>query len=176
MIYIGVHFTLISKWSGEVRVAQPCLTLWSHGLYSPWNSPGQNRVGSLSLLQGIFPTQEWKPGLPHYRWILYQLSHKGSPRILEWVVYRFCMDLPDPGIKPGSPASQVDSLPNWSGKPSSVNRVRECKLFRDVVWARVHCPLGGAVNAFSFPEDTVPEKWKVLTGLVWSSLLSERKH
>ena len=33
MIYIGVHFTLISKWSGEVRVAQPCLTLWSiHGI------------------------------------------------------------------------------------------------------------------------------------------------
>ena len=33
-------------------------SLWSHGLYSPWNSPGQNiGVGSLSLLQGIFPTQ-----------------------------------------------------------------------------------------------------------------------
>jgi len=27
--------------------------------------------------------------LPHCRWILYQLSHKGSPRILEWVVYPF---------------------------------------------------------------------------------------
>ena len=32
-------------------------SLQSHGLYSPWNSPGQNTgVGSLSLLQGIFPT------------------------------------------------------------------------------------------------------------------------
>ena len=32
--------------------------LWPHGLYSPWNSPGQNtRVGSLSILQRIFPTQ-----------------------------------------------------------------------------------------------------------------------
>ena len=31
-------------------------SLWPHGLYSPWNSPGQNTgVGSLSLLQGIFP-------------------------------------------------------------------------------------------------------------------------
>ena len=37
-------------------------------------------VGSLSLLQGIFPAQESNPGLPHCRWILYQLSHKGSPR------------------------------------------------------------------------------------------------
>ena len=43
-------------------------SLRSHGLYSPWNSPGQNtEVGSLSLLQGIFPTQGWNPGLPHYR-------------------------------------------------------------------------------------------------------------
>ena len=50
-----------------------------HGL-SPWNSPGQNTgVGILSLLQGIFPTQESNPGFPHCRQILYQLSHKGGP-------------------------------------------------------------------------------------------------
>ena len=61
-----------------------------HGLYRPWNSPGQNTgVGSLSLLQGIFPTQGLNPGLLPCRWILYQLSHQGSPRILEWVAYPF---------------------------------------------------------------------------------------
>ena len=37
--------------------------------------------GSLSLLQGFFPTQGSNPGLPHLRQILYQLSHKGSPTI-----------------------------------------------------------------------------------------------
>ena len=59
-------------------------------LYSPWNSPDQNSgVGSLSHLQGIFPTQGSNPGLPHCRQILYQLSHKGSPRTLEWVAYPF---------------------------------------------------------------------------------------
>ena len=42
-------------------------------------------MDSLSLLQGIFPTQASNPGLPHCRWILYHLSHKGSPKILEWV-------------------------------------------------------------------------------------------
>ena len=48
-----------------------------HGLYSPWNSLGQNtRVRSLSLLQGILPTQGSNPGLLHYRWSLYQLTHK----------------------------------------------------------------------------------------------------
>ena len=65
-----------------------------HGLYSPWNFPGQNTgVGSLSLFQGIFSTkwstQGSNPGLPHCKWILYQLSHKRSPRILEWVAYPF---------------------------------------------------------------------------------------
>ena len=45
-----------------------------HGLYSLWNSPGQNTgVGSLSLLQGIFPTQGLNPGLLHCRQILCQL-------------------------------------------------------------------------------------------------------
>ena len=53
-------------------------SLQPYGLYSPWNSLGQNTgVGGLSLLQGIFPTQGSNPGLLHCRWILYQLSHKG---------------------------------------------------------------------------------------------------
>ena len=65
-------------------------SLRPYGVYSPWNSPGQNSgVGSLSLLQGIFPIQGSNTGLPHCRWILYQLSHKGSPRMLEWVAYPF---------------------------------------------------------------------------------------
>ena len=73
----------------KVKVIQLCLTLRHHGLYT-WNSPGQNTgVGGLSLLLEIFPTQGSNPGLPHCRRILYQLSHKGSPRILEWVTYPF---------------------------------------------------------------------------------------
>ena len=54
-------------------------SLWPHGLYHSWNSLGQNTgVDSRSLLQGIFPTQGLNPGLLHCRWILYQLSRKGS--------------------------------------------------------------------------------------------------
>ena len=53
----------------KVKVAQLC----------PWNSPGQNTgVGSLSLVQGIFPIQGSNPGLPHCWQILHQLSLKGS--------------------------------------------------------------------------------------------------
>ena len=63
----------------KVKVTQSSLTLRLHGLYSSWNSPGLNTgVGSLSLFQGIFPTQESKPDLLRCRQILYQLSHKGG--------------------------------------------------------------------------------------------------
>jgi len=77
-------------------------SLWPHGLYSPRNSPGQNTgVGTLSLPQGVFPTQGSNPALLHCKWILYQLNHKGNPRILEWVAYPF---------------SGGSSLPrNWTG-------------------------------------------------------------
>jgi len=71
----------------KVKVAQLFQTLcYPHGL----NSPGQNtRMGSYSLLQGIFSTQGSNPSLPNCRGILCQLSHQGSPRRLEWVAYPF---------------------------------------------------------------------------------------
>ena len=78
----------ITQWSESHPVMSD--SLQPHGLYSPWNSPGQNAgVGSHSLLQGIFAIQGLNPDLPHCRQILYQLNHKGSHRILEWVAYPF---------------------------------------------------------------------------------------
>ena len=63
-------------------------SLQPRGLFSPWNSPGHNTgMGSHYLLQGTFPTQGSNPGLPHYRQILYQLSHEGSPHFTyKWAV------------------------------------------------------------------------------------------
>ena len=88
LITVNTYTVLTMK----VKVTQSCLTLCDpmdyivHGI----NSAGQNTgVGSLSLLQGIFPTQGSNPDLPHCIRILYRLSHKGSPRILEWVAYPF---------------------------------------------------------------------------------------
>ena len=67
-------FSIFPEWG--VKVTQSCPTLWPLWQYSPWNSPGQNTgAGSLSLLQGIFPTQGSNLDLLHCRWILYQLSH-----------------------------------------------------------------------------------------------------
>ena len=57
--------------------------LGPYGPFSPWTSLCQNtEVGNLSLLQRTFPTQGLNPGLPHWRQILYQLSHKGIPTSL----------------------------------------------------------------------------------------------
>ena len=66
-------------------------------LYSSWNSPGHNTgESSLSLIQGILPTQGLNPRLLHCRQIFYQLSHKGRPRLLQWVAYRFPSGLSQP--------------------------------------------------------------------------------
>ena len=84
-LYLFKHANIICE---KVQVTQSCLTLCNpmdytvHGIL-------QARIlelGSLSLLQEISPTQGSNP---HYRWIFYQLSHKESPRILEWVTYPF---------------------------------------------------------------------------------------
>ena len=90
-------------------------SLWPHGLYKPWNSPGQNTgVGILSLLQKIFPTQGSSPGLPHCRRILYQLSHKGSPRMLEWVAYLFTSGSSQPRNRSGVSCVAGRFFTNWA--------------------------------------------------------------
>ena len=137
-----------------VKFTQLCQTLCNlmdytvhvYRLYSPWNSQGHNTgLGSLSLLQGIFPTQRLSPSLPHCRRIL---NYCAAVRCL---VAQSCLTLCDPmdcsppgssvhgilqarnwnglpfpspghlpnsGIKPSSPALQVNSLPSESpGKP-----------------------------------------------------------
>ena len=59
----------------------------------------------------------------HTAGVLYQLSHMGSPRMLEWVAYILSPgDLPNPGIEPRSPTLKVDSLP---AEPQGSPRILE---------------------------------------------------
>ena len=74
--------------------AQPCPTLCNLMDCSPpgssvlGDSPGKNtEVGCHALLQGIFPTQRLNPGLPHCKWILYCLSHQGSPITTQSILF-----------------------------------------------------------------------------------------
>ena len=85
------------RFSQLCLVSQSCLMLCDPMDCSPSgssvhrDSSGKNTaVGCHALLQRIFPTQGSNPGLPHCKWILYHLSHQGSPWILEWVAYPFC--------------------------------------------------------------------------------------
>ena len=114
---LQIYYRLFVNWS-EVKITQSCRTLCDP-MDCSWNSPGQNTgVGSLSLLQGIFPTYGSNPGFPHCRWTLYQLSHQGSPRIMEWVAYSFSSRSSRLRNQTGSPSLQADSLPTeLSGKP-----------------------------------------------------------
>ena len=90
-------------------------SLQPRGLYSPRDSPGQNTgVGRLSLLRGIFPTQGSNPSHRHCRWILYQLSHKGSPKILEWVAYPFSSGYSRPRSQTGVSGISCRFFTNWA--------------------------------------------------------------
>ena len=102
---------LLAKWKWKfLSCVQLFATPWTP-LYSPRNSPGQNTG---SLLQGIFPTQGWNPGLPRCRQILYQLSPQGSPEILEWAACPF--SLPDPGTG-GLHCRQIPNRLIYEGSP-----------------------------------------------------------
>ena len=85
----------------------------------------------------IFPTLGSNPGLPHCEWILYQLSHKGSPshegspKILEWVAYPFFSRASWPrnwtgvsctagGFFTNWPIREVLLSPNWNLFPSII--------------------------------------------------------
>ena len=74
------HVCIVPLAKVKVKITLSCPTLCNPMDCISWNSPGQNTgVGSLSLLQEIFPTQGINPGILHCRQILYQLSHKRSP-------------------------------------------------------------------------------------------------
>ena len=101
------------------RIESTFPTLWVNSLTSePPGKPKNTGVGSLSLLQGIFPTQGSNTDLPHCRWTLDRLSHKGNPRILGWVAYPFSSGSSQPRNQTGV-SLQADSLPTeLSGKHS----------------------------------------------------------
>ena len=75
------------KWKWSRSVMSDSLRL--HGLQPirllrPWDFPGKSAgVDCHFLPQGIFPTRESNPGLPHCRQTLYRLSHQGSPYLLK---------------------------------------------------------------------------------------------
>ena len=106
------------------HISQSCSvvsdSLQPHGLYSSWNSPGQNTgVSSLSLLQrnlGSSQPRHRTPGLPYCGRILYQLSHRGNPRTLEWIAYPFFRGSSWPRNQTGVSCTAGRFFTNWAIK------------------------------------------------------------
>ena len=146
------QFSIISAWclglsslkvkSESVSHSVVSNSLQPHGLYSPWNSPGQNTgVGSLSHLQGIFPTQGLNPGLPDCGQILYQLSHKESPRILEWVDSLFSRR-----SSPSRNQPRVSCITNWFFTNWAIREAN--KIFPSFFFFYPEVQFGGIIWAF----------------------------
>ena len=136
------------KWSESHSVVSD--SLWPHWLHSPWNSPGQNTgVGSRTLFQGLFPIQGSNPGLPPCRWILYQLSHKGSPRILEWIAYPFFRGSSQPRDRIGGSCIAGRLFTSWANReansPGQNTGVSSLSLLQRIFpiqgsnWGLPHC-------------------------------------
>ena len=132
--YIGniyVHQQVLLFSLSVMSDSLPPHGLWPSRLLCPWHSPGKNTgVGSLSLLQRIFPTQESNQGLLRGRQVLYQLSHQGSPTNsaeADLLGAGVRAAAPVPGsVSPGGPARPPHSsdtlgwgLPSTAGSASS---------------------------------------------------------
>ena len=80
-------------WNKTVCESESCSVLFNS--VTPWTYTVHGILQASILEWVAFPFSRGpsqprlKPGLPHCRQILYQLSHKRSPRILGWVAYPF---------------------------------------------------------------------------------------
>ena len=141
-----------------VKAAQSCLTLWDTIDYSPWNSPAQNTgIGSLSLLQGIFPTQGSNPGLLHCRQILYQLSSRGRPGILEWVVYLFSSRSSQPRNRTGVSYIVGRFFTKWAIRDVYIMRFYKHLIVHNIINICYHHILISINSSYSMWRMDLPE-------------------
>ena len=90
------------------------------------DSPGKNtRVGCYALLQGIFLTQESNQGLLNCRQILYQLSHRGRARILEWVAVPFSRGSFQPRNQTRVSWIASGFFTNWATKQNELDHINK---------------------------------------------------
>ena len=126
--HTGLIHNLISK--RKVKVAQLCPTLCNPIDYT-FHRILQARIlewVAFPFSRGIFPIQGSNPGLLHCRWILYQLSHQGSPRILEWVAYPFSRRSSRPKNQTGVSCIAGGFFTNWATREAPIKGREEANL------------------------------------------------
>ena len=90
-------------------------SLRPHTLYILWNSPNLNTgMSSLSLFQGIFPTQGLNSDLLHCRWILYHWATREGQEYRSGYPIPSPADLPNPGIELGVSCIAGGFFTNWA--------------------------------------------------------------
>ena len=143
-------------------------------------------MGSLFLLQGISPTQGSNPGLPYCRWILYQLSHEGSPRILEWVAYPFSSGSSRPSNWTGVSCIAGGFFTNWATREAhaiynpliNTKQLFLLKYFALVAqWLRIHLPMQETwVQSLVWVDAICHEETKLVCNNYWACVLETRSH
>ena len=137
MMFLAALFTITKTWKSEsCSVVSHFLQL--HGLYS-W----------------IFPTQGSDSGLLHCRWILYQLSHKESPRILEWVAYPFSSRYSCPRNQTRFSCAAGRFFTNWA--------IREALT---KIWKQPKCPS---------TEEWIKNMWYLCTMAYYSAIKKKKR-
>ena len=125
---LGVQSEIISPHAVLCLITLLCPTLHDPMDCSPPGSsfhgasPGKKTgVGCQAFLQEIIPTQGSNPGFPHCRQLLYQLSHRGSPRILEWVAYPFSRGTSQPRNWTQVSCIASQFFPSWAIKETLIS-------------------------------------------------------
>ena len=136
----------------KVKALSPVRLLWPHGSNSPWSSPDQNTgVGSISILQGIFPTQGLNPGLPHCRrfftsWATRDALREASPKVYRgWLWNGDRPRRSEFKILMRNPEMHWKVSGKLGGKPLGINK-RCCSVAKScpTVWTLLDCTPPGS--------------------------------
>ena len=118
-----------SRGSSQTGIEPRWPSLWADSLPAePQGKPKNTGVGSPSLLQRLFLTQEPSWGLQHCRWILYQLSYEGSPNVTEGCVINsvsYCSSQLMLSIVPGQCGAGIATPFLMQGHPSGLKKKSE---------------------------------------------------
>ena len=119
---------------------------------------------------GGIPNPGIKSGLPHCRWILYHLSHQGSPRILQWVAYSFSSGTSQPRNQTGVSCVAGEFFTNWATREAHWFHTCGQQQEKGNVWIRIKKLHGDFYETISY-DSIVKCKWKKRENSYWEDFL-----